>query len=105
MAELKYLGISTVSIFATAGLSSARQLVDTTSNERYSFKDSTAEFEIISTFYIPAYPSSTQEQETKDDQSWYWSDYWQELEREADQDLINGNYEEFDNLDDFINSI
>ncbi|GAB4434306.1 MAG: hypothetical protein Fur0044_31680 [Anaerolineae bacterium] len=101
MVELDFLNIPAASIFLTGGLSSARQLVDTTSNEIFSFGDSTSELMIIPIFY----PSSEQTEQAKDDQSWYWSDYWQQMEREAEQNLVDGDYEDFDNLDDFITSL
>lgn len=40
-----------------------------------------------------------------DDQSWYWSDYWQTMEREATKNLQEGDYEEFNNINDFIASL
>lgn len=33
---------------------------------------------------------------------WFWSDGWQSLEAEADADIEEGRYENFDNMDDFI---
>jgi hypothetical protein len=40
-----------------------------------------------------------------DDQSWYWSSYWQEMEREATKNLEAGDYEDFEHIDDFIASL
>lgn len=40
-----------------------------------------------------------------DDQSWYWSDHWQTMEREATDNLQAGDYEDFNNIDDFIASL
>lgn len=40
-----------------------------------------------------------------DGQAWYWSDEFQEKEREADEDIERGDYEEFDNFDDFIDEL
>src|SRR5688500_18719274 len=36
------------------------------------------------------------------DQSWYWTDAWQAAEREAEADLLNGNYQDFDSIHDFF---
>ncbi len=33
------------------------------------------------------------------DQAWFWSQKWQAKEREADQALANGEYQDFDNVD------
>jgi hypothetical protein len=38
-------------------------------------------------------------------QVWFWTDKWQALEHEADDDLRHGHYEDFDSMDDFINSL
>lgn len=38
----------------------------------------------------------------EDDQAWFWTSAWQEAEAEADQNLRDGDYDEFDSLDDFI---
>ena len=38
-------------------------------------------------------------------QIWFWTDEWQLLEHEADEDLRHGRYEDFDSMDDFINSL
>ena len=40
-----------------------------------------------------------------DDQSWYWSSYWQEMEQEATKNLKEGDYEDFKSLDDFVASL
>ena len=39
------------------------------------------------------------------EQRWFWTEEWQAREREADEDLANGRYEEFDDFEDFINSL
>ena len=36
------------------------------------------------------------------DQSWYWSKKWQAMEREADEAEANGDFVEFDNVEDLI---
>ncbi len=38
-------------------------------------------------------------------QAWFWTDEWQALEHEADEDLRHGRYQDFDSMDDFINSL
>lgn len=35
-------------------------------------------------------------------QSWFWSPGWQQMEREADEDIAAGRAERFDNLEDFF---
>jgi hypothetical protein len=39
------------------------------------------------------------------EQAWFWTAEWQAGEREADEDLWTGNYEDFENMDDFIASL
>jgi hypothetical protein len=36
------------------------------------------------------------------DQAWFWSAEWQAKEREADNAVTSGDYDEFDSIDDFI---
>ncbi len=36
------------------------------------------------------------------DQAWFWTPAWQAGERQADEDIGTGNYEDFDTMDDFI---
>jgi len=38
-------------------------------------------------------------------QAWFWSPEWQAREQQADDDLRQGRYEDFDNMDDFLNSL
>ena len=38
-------------------------------------------------------------------QVWFWTDAWQSLEHEADEDLRHGRYEDFDSMEDFINAL
>lgn len=35
-------------------------------------------------------------------QQWYWTDRWQQMEREADEDYATGRYKHFDNVEDFL---
>lgn len=39
------------------------------------------------------------------EQTWYWSSCWQAEETEADLDLQNGDFEDFESMDDFIASL
>ena len=36
------------------------------------------------------------------DQAWFWSEHWQQMEREVQADIEAGNVLEFDNIEDFI---
>ena len=40
--------------------------------------------------------------EIPEDQVWYWTAGWQAQEREAEDDLRLGRYEDFETMDDFI---
>ena len=35
-----------------------------------------------------------------EDQSWFWTEEWQERYREAKEDLAHGRYEEFEDVDE-----
>ena len=39
------------------------------------------------------------------DQAWFWSEEWQEGEKEADEDLLLGLYQDFDNIEELIVSL
>lgn len=39
------------------------------------------------------------------DQTWYWSSQWQAEESEADLDLQNGDFEDFESMDEFTASL
>ncbi len=43
--------------------------------------------------------------EVDSEQAWFWSASWQAAEREADSDLANGRYEDFDAMDEFLESL
>ncbi len=43
--------------------------------------------------------------QTRLDQAWFWTPTWQAMEREADEDLVAGRYDDFDTLDDFIDDL
>jgi AbrB family looped-hinge helix DNA binding protein len=36
------------------------------------------------------------------DQMWFWSEKWQAMEREADEDLAAGRYKEFESGEEFL---
>ncbi len=36
------------------------------------------------------------------DQQWFWTERWQEMEKEAQQDIDNGRVQTFDSADDFL---
>ncbi|MGI8856978.1 MAG: AbrB/MazE/SpoVT family DNA-binding domain-containing protein [Thermomicrobiales bacterium] len=36
------------------------------------------------------------------DQRWFWSERWQQMEREADEDYAAGRFRRFDNVEDFL---
>lgn len=38
-------------------------------------------------------------------QVWFWTDAWQSLEHEADEDLRYGRYEDFNSMEDLINAL
>ena len=42
---------------------------------------------------------------TPPDQAWFWTDEWQKGEREVDEALANGEYDEFDNVDELIKDL
>ncbi len=37
------------------------------------------------------------------DQAWFWTERWQKMEREVEEDIAAGRTETFDSVDDFIN--
>ena len=39
------------------------------------------------------------------DQAWFWTAEWQAKEREADDDIREGRYDDYDTADDFVNSL
>lgn len=39
------------------------------------------------------------------DQSWFWSDPWQAGYREAKEDLAQGRFQDFDNVDDLLTEL
>lgn len=38
-------------------------------------------------------------------QTWFWTDEWQEGEREVDRHYAAGNYKHFDNIDDMFSEL
>jgi hypothetical protein len=39
------------------------------------------------------------------DQTWFWSDPWQARYREAKEDLAQGHFQDFDNVEDFLSEL
>jgi len=44
-------------------------------------------------------------QEIKPGQEWYWSEAWQNAEHLAESDLAAGDFETFDTMDEFLQSL
>jgi len=40
-----------------------------------------------------------------EDQSWFWTEGWQERYREAKEDLAQGRYKEFEDVEDLIREL
>jgi AbrB family looped-hinge helix DNA binding protein len=36
------------------------------------------------------------------EQAWFWTERWQKMEREADEDFAAGRYKDYDNVEDLI---
>lgn len=60
--------------------------------------------ETLETVYI-VHPLTGKITEVDPGQLWFWSREWQEGEYRVDKELESGQYEEFDNIDDFINTL
>lgn len=103
MLDEKTSEMQAFSLWHTGGLSSALQLVDSTSNEIFSFADSTGGVMLLDYPIIPHHRELNKQ--IDEDQSWYWSPYWQAMEKEADKNSEDGDYEDFDDIDDFIASL
>jgi len=39
------------------------------------------------------------------DQAWFWSETWQRMEKEAENDLRSGNYKEYDSVKDLLKDL
>lgn len=57
------------------------------------------------TVLVIVHPKTFELVEIDPDQAWFWAREWQQLEREADADLAEGDFEEFDDLDTFLSSL
>ena len=44
-------------------------------------------------------------QAAKPGQEWFWSEGWQAAEREVEEDLAASNFETFDTIEDFLESL
>ncbi len=51
------------------------------------------------------HPKSGDVIEIDPDQAWFWTPSWQAGEREVDDDLAAGTYEEFASMDEFLNTL
>ena len=40
-----------------------------------------------------------------EDQSWFWTEEWQERYHEAKEDLAHGRYEEFEDVEDLLREL
>ncbi len=40
-----------------------------------------------------------------DDQAWYWTEQWQQGEREVDEALKYGEYKDFESVDELVNEL
>jgi hypothetical protein len=72
--------------------------------------------ELVSSFDLPGAPvilgaynnpiiARTMNQFYVNEQDWYRSSAWQKMEKEADEALLRGEIDTFDNMDDFINTL
>lgn len=50
------------------------------------------------------HPKTHQRVEIDPAQAWFWTPEWQAKERQVDDDLAAGRYQDFDNTDDFFNT-
>jgi antitoxin MazE len=44
-------------------------------------------------------------QKDDDRQGWFWSERWQTMEREADEDIAAGRIQQFASLDDLLTAL
>ncbi len=51
------------------------------------------------------HPQSHERVEIDPDQAWFWTKEWQEGECEVDEYLAQGDYEEFDDVDTFFDTL
>jgi hypothetical protein len=55
--------------------------------------------------WYTVHPKTGERVEIDPAQVWFWTEEWQAKEREADADLETERYEEFDDMDDFLDSL
>lgn len=48
--------------------------------------------------WFATHPKTGERVEIDPDQAWFWTDEWQQKEREADEDIAAGRYEESNEL-------
>jgi hypothetical protein len=58
-----------------------------------------------SVVWYAIHPITKERVEIDPDQRWFWTPEWQAGERQVDEDLQSGNYEDFDDMESFINSL
>lgn len=59
--------------------------------------------ELLAHDLAQSFPADADERDPE--QAWFWTPEWQAKEREADDAIAQGNYQDFDSADDFINSL
>jgi len=55
--------------------------------------------------FLTIHPQTGELVKIRRDQLWFWSTDWQAGERQVDQEIANGDYEEFDTIEEFISSL
>ena len=50
-------------------------------------------------------PTLKQPKHVPKDQEWFWSKEWQRMEKEVNEALAKGEYQDFDNVDDLIEEL
>jgi hypothetical protein len=69
------------------------------------FINVTGEHDTSSKTMYAIHPITNTFVEIDPDQVWFWSPEWLAEEMKVDEELRSGEYEEFDNIDDFIDSL
>lgn len=61
--------------------------------------------ESVAELFVSLLKQSLKQNGNDPDQAWYWSPKWQQEEREAEEDLRNGHYRDFNSMDELINDL